>query len=147
MMLDGNVQKGTNSIGDIDMIGEYKVGTSADGYVLEFSMKLMNGIPAADKAIGMEFMYNDADEAATFLNALRWNVDTAAGDTPPYMAVDNFGEVTFAEYVAPVVDEAPADEAPVDAPADEAPVTADAGVVVAAVVMAAAAAVVLSKKH
>lgn len=151
MHLDETVTKGTNSIGDVDMIKEYKVATSENGYILEFSVALMNGIPAAGSSIGLEFMYNDADVDTTFLNALRWNVDTAGGDTAPYMAVDNFGTLVFAEYVAPVVDEPAADEPATDAPvvddAPVAPVTADAGIVVAAVVMAAAAGVVLSKKH
>lgn len=153
MHLDETVTKGTNSIGDVDMIKEYKVTTNENGYILEFSVALMNGMPAAGSTIGLEFMYNDNDEDGNFLEALRWNVDTTpdGSETPPYMAVDNFGTLVFAEYVAPVVDEPAADEPATDAPvvddAPVAPVTADAGIVVAAVVMAAAAGVVLSKKH
>ena len=144
---DGTITKGTNSIGDIDMVKDYIITTSENGFLLEFSIALMNGIPAPDKAIGLEFMANNNDEDGAFIDALRWNVDTANGDTPPYIAVDNFGDLFFAAYVEPVVDEPAADEPTVDAPAaDTTPVTADAGIVVAAVVMAAAAAVVL-KKH
>lgn len=144
MNLNGDVVKGANSLGDIDMVKEYVVGKSADGYVLEFSVALMNGIPAAGTSIGLEFMYNDCDEAATFLDALRWNVDTANGDMAPWQAPECFGKLVCAEYVAPAEPEVPADEAPADDTA--APTTADAGIVVAAVVMAAAAAVVC-KKH
>ncbi|MBQ8577196.1 MAG: hypothetical protein IJ449_04420 [Clostridia bacterium] len=146
MCLDEKIIKGNNSIGDVDMVQEYKVATSENGYVLEFSVALMNGIPAVGSTIGLEFMYNDNGETnADFLNALRWNVDTANGDSAPWQSVEYFGTLTFAEYVAPAVDEAPADEAPADVA--DTPVTADAGIVVAAVVMAAAAGVVLSKKH
>ena len=157
--LDGHTMKtGTNSVGQIeDMVKEFKVTTSSNGYVMEFSVAPMNGMPADENtAFGLEFMYNDCDEDGTFLDALRWNVDTAGGDAPPYANVDNFGKLTFAAYVEPVVEEAPAEEAPAaeaaaEAPAAAAPAaapkTADAGIVVAAVVAAAAAAVVLSKKH
>ncbi len=143
MHLDGQVTKGANSIGDVDMVKEYKVVKSDSGYVLEFAVELMNGIPAS-KTLNIEFMYNDNDEAAAFLDALRWNVDTANGDTAPWQAPECFGKLVCAEYVAPAEPEVPADEAPADDTA--APTTADAGIVVAAVVMAAAAAVVC-KKH
>ena len=146
MTLAGEVREGTNAVetGAAANVKEFKVGTSADGYTLEFSVAPFNGIPAADKAIGLEFMYNDCDEAGTFLDALRWNVDTANGDTAPWQAPEYWGELYCAEYVEP---EVPAEEPAVDAPADTtAPTTADAGIVVAAVVMAAAAAVVC-KKH
>jgi len=146
MKYDGTVTKGTNSIGDVDMIKEYVITTSENGFVLEFSVQLMNGIPAEDKNIGLEFMANNNDEDGTWLDALRWNVEQFNGETAPYMAVDNFGELKCLAYVEPVVEEPVVDEPAVDAPVDEAPVTADAGIVVAAVVMAAAAAVVC-KKH
>lgn len=147
MTLAGEVRPGTNAdaVGAVECVKEFKVGTSADGYTLEFSVAPLNGIPAPDKAIGLEFMYNDCDEAGTFLDALRWNVDTANGDTAPWQAPECWGELYCAEYVEPEVPEV--DEPAVDAPADTtAPTTADAGIVVAAVVMAAAAAVVC-KKH
>ena len=148
MCLSGDVREGTNAEGKADMVKEFKVGTSANGYVLEFSVALQNGIPAPGQKIGLEFMYNDNDVDGTFLEALRWNVDTYSGDSAPWQSLEYWGELECAEYVAPAepeVDE-PAVDAPVDAPA-EAPVTADAGIVAAAAVMAIAAGVVLSKKH
>ena len=146
MTLAGEVRPGTNAeaVGAVECVKEFKVGTSENGYTLEFSVAPLNGIPAADKAIGLEFMYNDCDEAGTFLEALRWNVDTAAGDTAPWQAPEMWGELYCAEYVAPAEPEVPAEDAP--AADTTAPTTADAGIVVAAVVMAAAAAVVC-KKH
>ena len=147
MTLAEEVRAGTNAdaVGAVECVKEFKVGTSDSGYTLEFSVAPLNGIPAADKAIGLEFMYNNCDEAGTFLGADRWNVDTNAGDTAPWQAPECWGELYCAEYVEPEVPEV--DEPAVDAPADTtAPTTADAGIVVAAVVMAAAAAVVC-KKH
>jgi len=144
MHLDGQVTKGANSLGDVDMVKEYVVTTTSDGYLLEFKVELLNGIPAS-KTLNIEFMYNNNDEAGGFLGADRWNVDTNAGDTAPWQAPECWGELYCAEYVEPEVPEV--DEPAVDAPADTtAPTTADAGIVVAAVVMAAAAAVVC-KKH
>jgi len=147
MCLSGEVREGTNApeTGAAANVKEFKVGTSADGYVLEWSVAPFNGIPAPDKAIGLEFMYQDCAEDGTFLDALRWNVDTANGDTAPWQAPEYWGELYCAEYVAPAVDETPVEDTTTDAPVT-APTTADAGIVVAAVVMAAAAAVVC-KKH
>jgi uncharacterized protein YceK len=146
MTLAGEVRPGTNAdaVGAVECVKEFKVGTSENGYTLEFSVAPLNGIPAADKAIGLEFMYNDCDETGAFIEALRWNVDTAAGDTAPWQAPECWGELYCAEYVAPAEPEVPAEDAP--AADTTAPTTADAGIVVAAVVMAAAAAVVC-KKH
>ena len=147
MTLAAEVRAGTNAdaVGAVECVKEFKVGTSENGYTLEFSVAPLNGIPAADKAIGLEFMYQNSAEDGTFLDALRWNVDTNAGDTAPWQAPEYWGELYCAEYVAPAVDETPVEDV-VDAPATTAPTTADAGIVVAAVVMAAAAAVVC-KKH
>ena len=146
MTLAGEVRPGTNAdaVGAVECVKEFKVGTSENGYTLEFSVAPLNGIPAADKAIGLEFMYQDSAEDGTFLEALRWNVDTFSGDTAPWQAPECWGELYCAEYVAPAEPEVPAEDAP--AADTTAPTTADAGIVVAAVVMAAAAAVVC-KKH
>ena len=146
MTLAAEVRAGTNAdaVGAVDCVKEFKVGTSENGYTLEFSVAPLNGIPAADKAIGLEFMYQDSAEDGTFLEALRWNVDTFSGDTAPWQAPEYWGELYCAEYVAPAEPEVPAEDAP--AADTTAPTTADAGIVVAAVVMAAAAAVVC-KKH
>ena len=146
MTLAGEVRPGTNAeaVGAVECVKEFKVGTSENGYTLEFSVAPLNGIPAADKAIGLEFMYQNSAEDGTFLDALRWNVDTNAGDTAPWQAPECWGELYCAEYVAPAEPEVPAEDAP--AADTTAPTTADAGIVVAAVVMAAAAAVVC-KKH
>ena len=146
MTLSAEVRAGTNAdaVGAVECVKEFKVGTSENGYTLEFSVAPLNGIPAADKAIGLEFMYQNSAEDGTFLDALRWNVDTNAGDTAPWQAPEYWGELYCAEYVAPAEPEVPAEDAP--AADTTAPTTADAGIVVAAVVMAAAAAVVC-KKH
>ena len=137
-----------NSLEAGDMVKEYVITTSENGFLLEAAIELINGIPAPDKAIGLEFMANNNDVDGTWLDALRWNVEQFAGDVAPYQSPECFGDLYCAAYVAPAepeVDE-PVVDAPVDAPA-EAPVTADAGIVAAAAVMAIAAGVVLSKKH
>lgn len=152
IFLNGTVEKNGASLSaaEADSVVAHAVTTSENGYILEWAFAPLSGEIKGGSVWGMEFMYNDADENGEFLNALRWNVDTAGGDVAPWQEVANFGTLTLAEYVAPVVDE-PADEPSTDAPvvddAPVAPVTADAGIVVAAVVMAAAAGVVLSKKH
>lgn len=137
---------GSSSMSEADAVVAYGATQNENGYLVEWAFAPINGIPADGSVMGIEFMYNDSGEDGAFLGALRWNVDTINGDTPPYLAMDNFGDMTLA--AKPVVEEAPVEDVVVDdAPAAEAPVTADAGIVVAAVVMAAAAAVVLSKKH
>jgi len=103
LLLDETIREGTNADGKANMIKEYKVGTSADSYILEFSVALQNGIPTAGRKIGLEFMYNDCDENGTFLEALRWNVDTANGDTAPWQAPECFGELICLEAVQPEV--------------------------------------------
>ncbi len=145
--LGGNHATGTNSVGTVeDMLVACEITTSENGYLWEFAVKPMTSVPTdPTQAFGLEFMYDDYDNAGTWVNALRWNVETNDGDSAPYQSVDNFGLLYFAEQVV-VEDTAVADDAVVDTTVD-APVTADAGIVVAAVVMAAAAAVVLSKKH
>ena len=148
LMYDGTYKGGMNSLDAGDMVKEYVITTSENGFLLEVAIELINGIPAPDKAIGLEFMANNNDVDGTWIDALRWNVEQFAGDVAPYQSPECFGDLYCAEYVAPAepeVDE-PAVDAPVDAPA-EAPVTADAGIVAAAAVMAIAAGVVLSKKH
>ncbi len=145
---DGNPTKNASSasMSEADAVVAYGSSKSDNGYIFEWAFAPINGMPADGSVMGIEFMYNDCDESGTFINALRWNVDTAAGDVAPWQEVASFGELTLA--AKPVVEEAPVEDVVVDAGAAEAtPVTADAGVVVAAVVMAAAAAVVLSKKH
>lgn len=145
--LDGSVVRNgaSKSAADIDSVVAYEVTKNDSGYIMEWAFAPLSGAPVAGAVWGLEFMYNDNDETDTFINALRWNVDTVNNDVAPWQEVASFGDLTLAEYVAPAVDEAPADEAPADVA--DTPVTADAGIVVAAVVMAAAAGVVLSKKH
>ena len=145
--LDGTVVKNGASLSaaDVDSVVAYEITTSENGYVMEWAFAPLSGAPVDGAVWGLEFMYNDVDESNTFINALRWNVDTAGGDVAPWQQVADFGEMTIEAYVAPVVEEPAVEEPAADAPV-EAPVTADAGIVVAAVVMAAAAAVVC-KKH
>lgn len=112
MTLDGDIREGTNSSGKSDMIREYVVSENDNGYILEFSIALQNGIPAADRKIGLEFMYNDCDETGAFLEALRWNVDTANGDIAPWQAPECFGELICMEYVLPSIPDEPAPEEP-----------------------------------
>ena len=86
--------------------------------------------------MGLEFMYNEGDSSSDFVEAYRWNVDTANGDGAPYADTSAFGTLTLG--AAPVVDTASDDTASAS--------TADAGIIAAVASLAASGAAVLSLK-
>ncbi len=97
MFFDGQAQAGPSSYGTVDMVEEYAVNKVADDKIIvEMSLSLLNGIPAPDRVIGLEFMYNDADLEGNFQSALRWNVDTPSGEDAPYLSVEFLGDLICA---------------------------------------------------
>ncbi len=119
---DGTViqDSGTNCQNDAPGAGA-QTGT---GWITEGALK-WTGTAAEGRTSGLEFMLNVGGADADFTAALRWNVDTAGGDPPPYQSPAAFGSLVLG--AAPVIEtaapetEAPAAETAAEAPAAEAP--------------------------
>ncbi len=139
---------GTNHQSDVECVVNALGG---DKYLLEGCIMWMAAKPVEGLQIGLEFMYNEGNATSDFVEAYRWNVDTANGDTPPYQSTECFGTLTLG--AAPVVEtEAPETEAEVvDAAAAPAvaaaPQTFDAGVIAAVAAIVSAAGYAVSKKR
>ena len=118
------------------------VSVSLDGnkYLLEGALTWTQNVKEGMK-MGLEFMYSDGDSSSDFVEAYRWNVDTANGDGAPYADTSAFGTLTLG--AAPVVDTAPDDTASDDTASAS---TADAGIIAAVASLAASGAAVLSLK-
>lgn len=52
--------------------------------------------PEGGEKLGLEFMLNIEKSDGTFVQALRWNVDTASGDAAPWQGTSNFGDMILA---------------------------------------------------
>ena len=141
---------------------EESVGVITDtGYMVEAAIPFAAAEAKAGTELGLEFMLN-ITLGGTFVQALRWNVDTASGDAAPYQSTAPFGklvlgEAAAAETPAPEVDApvetapAEAETAPVTAPAEtesSAPQTSDVSSImgIALAIAAACAAVMISRK-
>lgn len=113
------------------------VSVSLDGnkYLLEGALTWTQDVKEGMK-MGLEFMYNEGDSSSDFVEAYRWNVDTANGDGAPYADTSAFGTLTLG--AAPVVDTTSDDTASAS--------TADAGIIAAVASLAASGAAVLSLK-
>ena len=61
--------------------------------VLEGALPWKTITPELGMELGLEFMYNDVDDRGEMLDAYRWNVDTASGETPPYESTEHFGKL------------------------------------------------------
>lgn len=138
---------GTNHQSDVECVVNALGG---DKYLLEGCIMWMAAKPVEGLQIGLEFMYNEGNAASDFVEAYRWNVDTANGDTPPYQSTECFGTLTLG--AAPVVEtEAPETEAEVVDAATPAvaaaPQTFDAGVIAAVAAIVSAAGYAVSKKR
>lgn len=118
------------------------VSVSLDGnkYLLEGALTWTQNVKEGMK-MGLEFMYSDGDSSSDFVEAYRWNVDTANGDGAPYADTSAFGTLTLG--AAPVVDTASDDTASDDTASVS---TADAGIIAAVASLAASGAAVLSLK-
>ncbi|NLE12179.1 MAG: hypothetical protein GX628_00725 [Clostridiales bacterium] len=119
-------------------------------YLVEGALKWLGGAPKEGSKHGLEFMYNEGSKTADFVQAYRWNVDTANGDPAPYASTAAFGTLTLAG--PPVVETtaaattAAAAEAPAKAPAQAAQ-TFDFVTLAAAAALISASGVIISKKR
>ena len=131
------------------------VGKTIDGgWIIEGAINWVLPHKEGD-VLGLEFMFNIGDSTADFTQALRWNVDTAGGDTPPYTSTEFFGVLTLGAPVPPIVEEVVI-ELPPDAlvsdipPAVVVPVTApqtgDTMLYAGAVLVLAGAALLMLKR-
>lgn len=105
-------------------IGRPELGKAASkrtdvGFNVEVALTLSKQKAEIGKQIGLEFMYNDVDDAGTFLTALRWNVDTPNGDAAPWQSTEFFGTLKLVAGPEPVVVEE------ITVVADENPPTSD----------------------
>lgn len=138
---------GTNHQSDVECAVNALGG---DKYLLEGCVMWMAAKPEVGTKIGLEFMYNEGNNSSDFVEAYRWNVDTANGETPPYQSTESFGTLILGE--APVEEtEAELVEAAEAPTAEEAPVAApqtfDAGVIAAVAAAVSAAGYAVSKKR
>jgi len=152
----GDMQVGFSRDGVVDNYGannrsgdcEAVSTTNAGGYLCEAKILWKDASKAVEGGkMGLEFMLLEQDSAMTFLQALRWNVDTAAGDPAPWQGTAAFGELVLG--AAPAGAAAPAPEVTPDAPAvtPGAAQTADGFSALALTAAAAALAVLAGKKR
>ena len=149
-----------NDIGR-ENLGKAAAKATDKGYNLEVALQLSHIKGAVGTEIGMEFMLSDSDADGAWITALRWNVDTPNGDTPPWQSTEFFGKLKM--VAAPAVEE-PAEPEPEPAPPEEAPVapaetpppqaevpevpkTGDGGIVFFGFALAALAVLHIAKKN
>lgn len=70
-------------------------------YIVEGALKWPAGTPSIGDQMGLEFMYNDGGLYQAWVDAYRWNVDTANGDEPPYLGTSDFGTLILADVGTP----------------------------------------------
>lgn len=132
---------GTQAKSDVECVVS---SLGSDIYLMEGRLAWSEANAVAGTKIGLEFMYNEGDSANAFIEAYRWNVDTANGDPAPYENTSAFGTLILG--AAPVVEtEAEVVDVVVDVPA--APQTFDAGVIAAVAAVVSAAGYAISKKR
>ena len=146
-------------------------------FIVEAAIPWLVIEPVGGEKLGLEFMLNIEKADGTFVQALRWNVDTANGDTAPWQGTSNFGDLvlvaeteaapeTEAETEPETVPETEAETEPETAPETEAetepetveapaetvetttaPQTFDIGIIAAAAAAVSAAGYAVSKKR
>ncbi len=153
------------------MIDECEVVVTDTKFTVEVAIPWLAIEPKGGEKLGLEFMLNIEKSDGTFVQALRWNVDTANGDAAPWQGTSNFGDMILAaegeaattpaaepETTAPeTVPETTAEPAPVPveetvpAPAPKAETTApqtfDVTVIAAVAAAVSAAGYAVSKKR
>lgn len=67
-----------------------------DRYVVEGSLVFNSVKPAVGNKMGLEFMYNDGNLYSGFVEAYRWNVDSANGENAACYDTNNWGTLVFA---------------------------------------------------
>lgn len=153
-------------------IEDYAISSTDTQFVVEVAIPWLVIEPKGGEEVGLEFMLNIEDAAGTFIQALRWNVDTANGDSAPYMGTENFGtlilaaEATSSETEAETEPETVAETEPETEPETvaetepetepetsevtvetSAPQTFDVGVIAAVAAVVSAAGYAVSKKR
>lgn len=126
---------------DASMVNAVVTDLGDNKYLMEGSIAWGDADTTEGSVIGLEFMYNDGTADNPFVEAYRWNVDTANGDAAPYTSTEAFGKLTLGA--------APAVEAPEETTTDgttTAPATFDLGATAALLAALSAAGIVVFKK-
>ena len=72
--------------------------TGQGEHTIEGALKWPLGTPEVGDEMGLEFMYQDGFGCQDFfVEALRWNADTANGDQAPYQGTSAFGTLVLAD--------------------------------------------------
>ena len=66
-------------------------------FLVEGQLEWKGGKASVGDEIGLEFMYNDGTMFQAFMEAYRWNADTANGDEWPFESTKYFGTLILAE--------------------------------------------------
>ena len=66
-------------------------------YLLEGACYWPMGAPAVGDEMGLEFMYSDGTKYFSFIDAFRWNADTANGDDEPWASTKDWGTLILAD--------------------------------------------------
>lgn len=156
-------------------IDEYSVTYTGTQFVVEAAIPWLVLEPVGGEKLGLEFMLNIEKADGTFVQALRWNVDTANGDAAPWQGTSCFGDLVLvaeteaapetepeteaapdtepetepetAAETEPETVEAPAEPAEVVETAPTAPQTFDIGVIAAVAAAVSAMGYAVSKKR
>ncbi len=152
------------------MIEECEVVVKDTQFNVEVAIPWLVLEPKGGEKLGLEFMLNIEKSDATFVQALRWNVDTASGDPAPWQGTSEFGDLILAAEGEAAAEPTPAAEPepaaepteekvsePAPAPVEEtvapaaaettAPQTFDVTVVAAIAAAVSAAGYAVSKKR
>jgi len=149
--IKGGEGMGTNSKWATSTAASKKI---AGGYLVEAKLPFTTIKGEVGKDVGLEFMLNIMDANATFINALRWNVDTAnalgaGADAAPWQSTEAWGAL-FMKADEATAPSAPETSEPATEPSEPTtpPATGDMTMVFALVALVSlAGAVVVAKKR
>ncbi len=71
------------------------VNVTPTSFTVETAIPYFELEPVGGETLGLEFMLNIADDVETFVQALRWNADTANGDAAPWQGTMSFGDLVL----------------------------------------------------
>ena len=81
-------------------IEDCAVNVTATQFFVEAAIPYFELEPKGGETLGLEFMLNIEKADGTFIQALRWNVDTASGDPAPWQGTAAFGEMVLVDAAA-----------------------------------------------
>lgn len=81
-------------------IDDCAVNVTATQFIVEVAIPYFELEPKGGETLGLEFMLNIEKEDGTFVQALRWNVDTAGGDPAPWQGTAAFGDLVLVDASA-----------------------------------------------